>query len=96
MTGHTPGPWHVEPEEWTEGRGSAICSKGGIVAIIDPEVCMSAEDRANAHILAAAPELLEAAKDALESLRRLPNVDKAYRVTCMHELELAIKKAERK
>lgn len=55
---HTPGPWHIEPEEWTKGRGTAICSKGGIVAIIDPEVCMSAEDRSNAKLIAKSPEFL--------------------------------------
>lgn len=60
----TPGPWHTEPEEWTEGRGRAVCSKGGIVAIIDPEVCMSVEDAANARLIAAAPELLSALKEA--------------------------------
>ena len=29
--------WHSEPEEWTEGRGMAICDDEGIVAIIDPD-----------------------------------------------------------
>lgn len=36
------------------------------------------------------PTLLEAAMDALESLRRLPDVDGAYRITCIQQLERAI------
>lgn len=54
----TPGPWHVEPEEWTNGRGIAICADDAIVAIIDPEIAADDEDKANARLIAAAPELL--------------------------------------
>ena len=56
---HTPGPWHVEPEEWTEGRGLAICARDGVVAIIDREGNADTEDKANAHLLAASPEMYE-------------------------------------
>ena len=59
---HTPGPRHVEPEEWTEGLGLAIGSADGPVAIIDPENHASEEDKANARLIAAAPALLEALK----------------------------------
>jgi hypothetical protein len=41
------------------------------------------------------PDLLTAAKDALESLKRLPDVDGAYRVTCIAQLEIAIRGAKR-
>lgn len=37
------------------------------------------------------PNLLSACKDALECLRRMPDVDGAYRRTCIQELEQAIK-----
>ena len=38
-------------------------------------------------------DLLAAASDALESLRRLPDAPDAYRVTCIAQLESAIAKA---
>ncbi len=41
----------------------------------------------------AAPELLKAAKDALESLRRLHDANGAYRVSCIFQLESAIRHA---
>lgn len=47
----------------------------------------------NARLIAAAPDLLEAAKDALESLRRLSDTDGAYRVTNISQLQAAIAKA---
>ena len=40
------------------------------------------------------PDLLSAAKDALESLRRLPDSEGAFRITCIGQLEKAIAKAE--
>jgi hypothetical protein len=52
------------------------------------------EAEANARLIAAAPELLQAAKDALESLKRLEDKDGAYRVTNISQLQSAIKKAE--
>ena len=63
---HTPGPWHVEAEEWTNGQGIAICREGlGVIAVIDPGPAeLRAEDEANARLIAAAPEL----KDALADL----------------------------
>ncbi len=74
-TQHTPGPWHTEPEEWTEGRGIAICDNDGIVAIVDPEcedIAACDEAQANARLIASAPALLK----VLEKLvRRAENGD---------------------
>jgi hypothetical protein len=42
---------------------------------------------------AAAYDLVMAAKDALTSLQRLPDVDGAYRVTCIQQLKAALIKA---
>jgi len=63
--GHTPGPWvwHCEP-----GHGGALCSAHGTV--IDHTNYegmwfgryLDAEDAANARLIAAAPDLLEAAR----------------------------------
>jgi hypothetical protein len=52
------------------------------------------EVEANACLIAAAPELLQVLKDCLQSLERLPDVDGAYRVTCISEAKQAIAKAE--
>jgi hypothetical protein len=61
---HTPGPWHVEPEEFSDERGLAICSKEGPVAIIDhcDDIGQCDEDQANARLLAASPALLDVAE----------------------------------
>ena len=42
---------------------------------------------------AAAYDLIMAAKDALTSLEKLPDVDGAYRVTCIQQLRAALIKA---
>jgi hypothetical protein len=68
LVGATPGPWHVEPEEWTEGRGIAICGKDGAVAIIDAEMAPNGEDYANARLIAAAPELLDALREFVSDI----------------------------
>lgn len=69
-TAHTPGPWHVEPEQATHGHGLAVCapSNGWIVATVTPEDGRELDpiDHANAHLLAAAPELLAALDYLLE------------------------------
>ncbi len=66
MSKHTPGPWTL--------LGSEIRSSDRGVALIkweharygDPaRGAVEAEDRANACLIAAAPELLEACKEAL-------------------------------
>ncbi len=33
---HTPGPWHVEPEQYSEGRREVICAAGEIIAVVYP------------------------------------------------------------
>jgi len=60
------------------------------------ELVATCDTAETALVMSAAPDLLESAKDALESLKRLPNVDGAYRVTVMQELQKAIAKAEGK
>lgn len=67
-TKHTPGPWHVEPEEASEHRGLAICAEDAVVATITPDengpFPLDDTDRANAQLIAAAPDLLAALKAA--------------------------------
>jgi hypothetical protein len=63
---HTPGPWFVPTHPGNPQTG--VWAKGGDVFIA---TCSSAStslegNRANAKLIAAAPELLEALSDALE------------------------------
>lgn len=77
---HTPGPW--------EADGGDVFSKEGRKYIALTILDVPKKERmANARLIAAAPELLEAAKDALELLTGLtiPEVKK---------LQKAIAKAE--
>lgn len=65
---HTPGPWHVEP---LRGWPSIRTSSGSVIASMDVEDAnpiTRAADGANARLIAAAPELLEALEDALYPL----------------------------
>lgn len=61
-TTHTPGPWNVDC--------GAIAMAGEIVCstIPAPESASVAERRANARLIAAAPDMLAALKAALEAL----------------------------
>ena len=65
MTKHTPGPWHIK-----DGKvfAAAICR-------VDGTPDGSAE--ANAQLIAAAPELLEACKIAMKIVQ-YPNMTKQY------------------
>lgn len=65
MSKHTPGPWEIDKRCETsvfaelDGR-RGICSTGGYSTnTIDPEV-LNDENNANARLIAAAPDLLEA------------------------------------
>lgn len=71
-------------------------------AVITPDrqlicLCYGEQANANAEFIVRACnshyELLDAAKDALESLRRWPDAAAAYRLTCMAQLVTAIHKA---
>ena len=67
-TKHTPGPW-----EATEmGVIAQVCTSHGnfyTCALIDPD---NNEDKANAMLIAAAPEMLQALKHALDFIHSLP------------------------
>lgn len=57
MTQHTPGPWHVRP------------NNGGRFTLIDQQSSdpSSEESRANARLISAAPELLEACEQVYKN-----------------------------
>ena len=65
MTKHTPGPWWLQADgagwyvECTPERGHSVAYIRSEVAEDDPDT-PDAEKKANARLIAAAPELLEA------------------------------------
>lgn len=85
---HTPGPWKItdsiEPEKWyVVGKGGSIWSDLGLTS------------KANARLIAAAPDLLEFAKIALERLD-INNGDQDEEREFIEMAEKAIQKAEDK
>jgi hypothetical protein len=58
---HTPGPWEAD-----NGEGYSIWSIYGRTSLIAQAIGDSAETDANAHLIAAAPELLDALKEAID------------------------------
>lgn len=102
--GHTPGPWHTEDvtfyspiakdkewvEIWTRGPDGG---KQNIVALsgYGEEGFELKTQKANARLIAAAPELLEAAKLAFKNFPK-PDSPTLLRVAMV--LEQAIAKAE--
>jgi hypothetical protein len=57
MSKHTPGPWLIEPDVYSVGVYSLLTA-------IDTS---DAEEQANARLIAAAPELLQALKKVLKT-----------------------------
>ena len=63
MSEHTPGPWHVTSDQWIEGphREMVSCAYGGTMPGTAYDVTTSQPiARANARLIAAAPDLLDA------------------------------------
>jgi hypothetical protein len=61
---HTPGLWQVSPED---PRGCCVIAKGGpTIADVGPVV--RGDWKANASLIAAAPELLEALRSCLSAM----------------------------
>ena len=88
---HTPGPWGV-------GTGwiyAGDLKKGRLVCA---EIPISEQGDANARLIAAAPELLEALKALTEYMQRLPqHSDRGINVPELRKMgEQAITKAESK
>jgi ribosomal protein S18 acetylase RimI-like enzyme len=85
-TKHTPGPWTIEVWEYAMGnppqRELAVQTESNRIAVIDwdqgqdnPYTIKDNEARSNALLIAAAPELLEAAKRALGLIRDTWNME---------------------
>lgn len=73
---HTPGPWHMDPEEITSGfrivpkigdRGLAVAIQRDAAPAIPGSGIDRATAEANARLIAAAPELLEALEEMVKA-----------------------------
>ena len=76
-TQHTPGPWNVGDDSPNDYEGPIIDTRDRAVAVItiDHETESTPEDRANARLIAAAPELLAMLERVLDGVLRLPPLD---------------------
>ena len=89
---YTEGPWWVEPSADGSADGREVCDGYGHTATVYGESDVAA---ANARLIAAAPELLEAliaAKGTIEYL--LANSDNGPAENCIELIASAIAKAE--
>lgn len=90
MSGHTPGPWVVESADWWKKDEGVVRY---YVRHDPPEIQMM-----NARLIAAAPDLLAAAKLAAMNFTRIQHADSRDLFDDDHEawtaLDKAIAKAE--
>lgn len=94
---HTPGTWSIQ--EHTEIRGvDGFVAETCFKHIYGKGNCCipTAKEKANAHLIAAAPELLEACKDVYNHYTRLyrERIEKGDVPAHMQRLQMAIAKAE--
>lgn len=84
QTKHTPGPWVINGGEWVDAENNSVCR---IVSNIP----------ANAALISAAPEMLEALESALERigilLKRADLLDERNAIATVLKIENAIAKA---
>lgn len=78
----TPGPWEIKPEEvdrpYIRIRGTRLGGRFKVANVLSPDYDgvhhrEADETRANARLIAAAPELLEALQMALEWIDAVPS-----------------------
>lgn len=73
MSKHTPGPWKVGGQSGNPGEGEEISADGRLIAWTaatydedEDEDVVTEEDRANAQLIAAAPDLLAVVRMAID------------------------------
>jgi len=90
MSGHTPGPWVVEPGKPL----MVVAERGGFAVILsEPGKKITRADKANACLIATAPDLLQALHDELSPSRSDCNDRRCGNCTRCRSLA-AIAKAE--
>ena len=102
MSAHTPGPWQVTGEfdrfhngEWIRPLDAEGRPKSELVAVVCDfnRYDRDAEREANARLIAAAPDLVDAAQLALSVLRAQPLVEMSARLA-IERLEAALTRVE--
>ena len=96
MSKHTPGPWHLDTEDEKEivlGDSSFIATTHDSSAYSSYTSVTEDQVKANARLIAAAPELLEALKACLAELLVL-HTDRPGTEECIQQAYAAIAKAE--
>ena len=68
MQGHTPGPWGIAQDDPTRVNAPTLCRYGGKhAAVADCDFPADAEENeANARLIAAAPDMLAALREAAQ------------------------------
>ena len=103
MSKHTPGPWRILPEEcdkpYIRVRGTVLGARYKVANVITPSYegvheREAEETRANARLIAAAPELLEALKLMVERFADSAGYFGDFKSDAVKNAEAAIAKAE--
>lgn len=79
---HNSGEWVVRPDYGKENVYRLWDGDTNYHEDTSPETM-----DANARLMSLAPKMLEVLNDAFESLTRLQNIDGAYRVTVLNEID---------
>lgn len=96
---HSPGPWYIDDSCVDIGQMAIHASTGYLVATIDrPPDGIDNDDIENAHLIATAPEMLDAlvaAEQVMQAIRKtIPNADSiAIFVQRYDKVKAAIAKA---
>lgn len=88
---HTPGPWQRSGmrSRSPEYKGHGVGPDGDVVVVVPYNDADHAECMANAHLIAAAPDLLDACIEALSQMRDYADTHPSYK-----KIADAIAKAE--
>lgn len=92
MNTHTPGPWHITSESVQYHYIHA--PNNGIVAEVGKRSNVNGEGKANARLIAAAPELLSALKAALPAVEYMAEGESGLPVAVYRQVVAAIAKAD--
>ncbi len=93
MSEHTPGPWRLSRERGVTAE-TIHAENDSLLACVYLNSGAERAGFANARLIAAAPDLLEAARDAYAVLRNRHNASIPTIHRCLTMLEAAINNAE--
>ncbi len=89
----TPGPWQVDDCRDAHGFTTIRRADRTPHGNLKEQPISTVFEDGDASLISAAPDLLAALEDCLQSLERLPDRDGAYRVTCISQARAALNKA---